>query len=846
MEKNKTKRIKILAACVAALIVIALGFVPEQTFKGKVVNAVDNVGYQGMSREAYVWDKNHPKDKTAWTGSMFSGMPTMIITGNTEKDLTRPVFKTIIQQDRTPASTLIISLLGAFLLMLSLGVDPILAVGGAVAITFCSYNLQIIQVGHNTKIRALAFAPWVLAALVFTFKKALDTSATGWRKWLPQTLLGAVLFGLALAFQIKANHVQITWYLALIVICFAIGQIVWLCVSKERLKSLWGRFLTASAILLFTGAAGIATNACELVPMWEYTSYTNRGGSELSDGNKDGLSIKYSTTWSYGWEELPNLIIPNFNGGATSGSLSEKSKVAGLVKKSNAANYRQQLKNQPTYWGPQPSTAGPMYVGVITVFLFILGLFLADGKNKWWMLAVAILSIILALGSNLMAFTRFFHDHVPFYNKFRAVSMSLVILQIVLPMLAFITLDKIMKGDVEKNRFKKVCSGVFAVIGGFCLIFTLFPGMAGDFKSSLDSSLSDLYVKALTHDRKALLQKDALLSLIFVSASFLALLWAYRKNAVNKDKIIASVAICALVLVNMLGVGNRYLNSSHFKNPRDYHNTFAPTPVEKKLTEDKNPSFRIADLTTLNTFNDSRMSYYNKSIGGYSAAKLQRYDDLIKHYLKNELKILSDVVISSSTFIDYLNNLKEVQIPILDMLNTKYFIFNYDRPPLTNPRAMGNAWFVNNSVVANSPDEELSLIGQYDLHTTAVLGPDFKDIEIPTTNNENDWISLVSYAPNELKYQYHASYKRAAVLSEIYYPIGWTAKLDDEKELDIFRVDWTLRGLILPRGTHTITMRMDPPSYKTGSNISMASSILLYLLLVLSVGGLLITSKKKR
>ena len=388
-----------------------------------MVGAPDYSNYVGVSHEADSWNKEHPDDKTAWTGAVFSGMPTMMITGNVQKDWTRPVFNFLTHKENRPASTLILSLIGAFLLMLSLGVSPLLSVGGAVAITFCSYNLQIIQVGHNTKMLALAFMPWVLAGLIFTYKKALDENASTLRKWLPATLLGAVLFGFAVAFQIKANHIQITWYLALVIFIYMIGLIVWLCLSRNRLKSLWGRFLIASASLLVAGGAGIATNACELIPMWEYTSQTMRGGSELSGDSRKGLSLEYSTQWSYGWKELPNLMIPNFNGGATKGALPKKSVTADLLKKAKVSNYKQSIKEQPLYWGPQPNTAGPMYIGAITVFLFILGLMICDGKDRWWMLAAAVLAIGLALGNNIAPLTKFFHDYIPFYNKFRAVSM---------------------------------------------------------------------------------------------------------------------------------------------------------------------------------------------------------------------------------------------------------------------------------------------------------------------------------------------------------------------------------------------------------------------------------------
>jgi len=835
-----SKSIATIASCVVGLIVLAFAFVPEQTFNKKVVKAPDYEGYIGMSNEALLWNEAHPEDKTAWTGSMFSGMPTMMITGNVQKDGLRPVFNLISEKKLRPASYLLVSLLGAFLLMLALGLSPLLSLGGAVAISFCSYNLQIIQVGHNTKMLAIAFVPWVLATVIFTYKKALDTKATEKRKWLPWTFLGAVLFGFALGFQLKANHIQITWYLALIIAIYTIGLIIWLCLSKERLKTLGGRFLVASGLLLSIGIAGIATNACELIPLWEYTPHTTRGGSELSEGTKGGLELDYSTYWSYGWEELPNLMIPDFNGGASYGPLPRKSKTAEILKKSNKANYNNAKNHQPLYWGPQPSTAGPMYIGAISIFLFILGLMVCEGKDKWWMLIAVVLAIGLALGGNLMSLTRFFHDYVPFYNKFRASTMALVVLQFLVPMLGFLALDKILKGEVDKKSFLKKGLIAFAITGGICLIFSIFPGLAGDFKAAGDSAISEEYASALTADRKTLFRNDAFWSFALIAISFGALVWLFRKNKKEKDKYIAGGVICLLILINLFSVGKRFLNSSHFESWKNFKESLAPRDVDRKLKEDKS-DYRIADLT-VNVFSDSKPSFYHKNIGGYHAAKLQRYNDLITRYLNNELSHVATVLKESKTFGEFREALWP--IPVLSMLNTKYFIYGDNVNPLQNPYAMGNVWFVDKGVYTSTPDDELSMIGKADVEKVAVLGPDFKNISIPENDNPEDKIALSHYSPNELVYNYISSSPRAAVFSEIYYPIGWTARLEDKTPLEIFRVDWTLRGIILPPGTHEITMRMDPPSYKTGANISLVSSILLYILLALAICGAFIAKKK--
>lgn len=833
------KQIASHAACVASLIIIAIAFVPRQVFRGEMVGAVDYEKYVGMSHEAVEWDAKHPQDRTAWTGAAFSGTPTIVITGTTQGDRLHPLFEFISQKGHRPLSSLLLSLLGAFVLMIVLGVKPLLAVGGAVAITFCSYNPQIIQAGHNTKMLAIAYAPWVLAAMIFTYKKALDEGTEGWKRWLPAVCLGAALFGFAIAFQIKANHVQITWYLALISAIYVAGLAIRMCLSKERLSKLWGRFLIASGLLLAAGAAGFATNACKLIPMWEYTSQATRGGSELSGKSKEGLSLDYTTAWSYGWEELPNLMIPNFNGGPSKGRLPKISETRKLIGMSDVKDKEKAAEEQPLYWGPQPSTAGPMYVGAISLFLFILGLLICEGKDKWWMLAAALLSIGLALGNNLMPLTRFFYGHVPFYSKFRAVSMSLVSLQFVIPMLGFLALEKILKGGVEKKSFLKKGLAAFAVTGGICLIFSLFPGLAGDFKASMDANLSDIHANALIQDRKTMLRGDAFVSFLLIAATFLLLFFSCGEKA-GKFRRVAAVAICALVIVNMFGTSKRYLNDNHFFKWKEFNDKFAEREVDKSLLSDTSPSFRVADLT-VDIFNDSWNSYFHKSIGGYNAAKLQRYQDLIERHITDELKNVRKTIKEHETIVGFNENLGP--IPALSMLNTKYFIVDADWPPVLNPQAMGNAWFVKGSATAATPDEEIDLIGKTDLGGTAVLGPDFKDVFIPPAAGENDWIELVSYAPNELRYRYSASKPRAAVFSEIYYPFGWRASLESGERLEIFRADWTLRGAVVPAGSHEITMRMDPRSYRVGARISTMASFALLALLLIAVCGFVVVRK---
>ena len=852
MKKEVFRKIGLYAGCLLFFVLVAYGFVP-QVLGGKIVDQSDISGYLGMRQEAVSWNRAHPDDPTAWTGSMFSGMPTTMITGNPAGDGTKPLFNLLLT-GRRPASYLLISLLGAFLLMLSLGVRPWLAAGGAVAVTFCSYNLQILQVGHNTKMLALAFAPWVLAAVIFTYKQAFRREDAPFRKhWLPGTVFGALLFAFALSLQIKADHVQITWYLALIILCYVIGLIVWLCLG--RLRTLGGRFFTASALLLVLGAAGIGTNANKLIPAWTYARQTMRGGSELSGGEKKGLSLDYATAWSYGWEELPNLMVPDFNGGSSVGELPMDSQTVRLLKQAGQPNLRQVAKALPLYWGPQPFTAGPMYMGAITIFLFLLGLLLCEGKDRWWMLAAAVLATGLALGNHLMPLTRFFYDHVPFYSKFRTVSMALVVLQVVLPMLGFLALERLLREEVPKETFLKRSVWAFALTGGVCLLLALFPGLAGSFSGSADAGQPEALVTALAADRRMLLRHDAWISFFLILAAYLLLLWSYfpkgqtghaRSFAETGRRTIAAGGICLLVLLNLFTVGKRYLNASHFTTPKAFESQFDLREADRRVLADPDPNYRVLDLT-VNVFNDSHPSYHHKNIGGYSPAKLQRYQDLIDHYLSQEIRSLYTGLQQVEDWSDVSSLLQHT--PILNLLNDKYLILGADLSPVRNPYAMGNAWFVDSTVVAATPDEEIALLGTTPLRTTAVLGPDFADVAAELAGLSaaqptfGDSLALTSYAPNELHYAYRTSAPRAAVFSEIWYPNGWTARLEDGTPVDLFRADWTLRGALLPAGDHELILRFDPPSYTVGSRISRASSWFLYLLLVLVAGGLILHVK---
>jgi len=773
------KKLLYFVLIVLGFLVLSYGFVPE-VLKGKIVNQSDISGWVGMSREMTQWNAAHPDDQTAWTGSMFSGMPTTTIQSSTKGDWTQKIYDFLLT-GRRPATYLFVSLLGAFLMMLVFGIHPLLAVGGAIAVTFCSYNLQIIQVGHNTKMQALAFLPWVIAAFAYAYRKALREKPS----W-PLTLLGAAAFGLTVSFQVKANHPQISYYLAIILVSFALALLIALIIKR---KTLIGRFFAVSALLLVLGGVGIATNASKLLPTLAYTPHSMRGGS--SDGKTSGLELDYATSWSYGWEELPNLMIPNFNGGSSSGAINPaRSETYKVLKKAGQPGARKVCENLPLYWGPQPFTAGPMYMGAITVFLFLLGLMLCRGWKKWWLAACTLLAVFLALGNHFMAFTKFFYDYVPLYNKFRTVSMALVVLQFTLPLLGFIALDRALKGKYAAAKVRRSALVAFALSGGFCLLCLLFPGIAGDFRAPFDDGMPDILTDALAADRKSLMRADALRSLLLICGACALVIWG------NRSRLVKAVAgsLCLLVLADLFLADKRYLNSDDFVKPKDFSAQFAQRPVDKIILEDTDPSYRVADLS-VNTFNDSHPSYWHKNIGGYSPAKLQRYQEYIDSHLASELG-LAKKILAAGGDLPYLEGLSK--------LNCRYLIVAGDRPPVRNPYAKGNAWF----------------------------------------RDRNAPIELVSYAPNALRYRYSSENGGEAVFSEVYYPDGWSLTLEDGMPVEIYLEDEILRGALLPAGTHELEMRFAPASYAKGEAVSRSSSILLILLALASVAGAVFYRKK--
>lgn len=833
---------------VAGFVVIAYAYAP-QVLQGKVVNQSDISSWKGMSHEIIEWNEAHPDDPALWTGSMFGGMPATQISVQYKGDATTPLYDLLFWGQRPP-SYLIISLLGGFLLFLAFGANPWLSAVGAIAVTFCSYNMQIIQVGHNTKMVAIAFMPWVLAALVYAYRR--------------KALLGAVFFALALSFQIKANHPQITYYLAFIVLGYAIAEFCGAVAAQRKMKRALktapeecgetgsepapsaqpflstpvGRWLMASVLVLVGGLLGIATNANKLLPTYEYAEYTMRGGSELTHDEHnqtgDGLKLDYATAWSYGIEETLNLLIPNLNGGSSSGELSRDSETFRALQ-SYGVNAESMRKGMPLYWGPQPFTAGPMYLGAVSLFLFVFGLCVIRGRYKWWIAGVSVLALLLAWGSHFMWFSEIFFKYAPLYNKFRTVSMILVILQVTVPLLGILGVNAALfaKDPLPEKNVRNGLLTALGVTGGLSLLFALFPGLAGDFSSATDAAVfggNEQLIRALQDDRRSLLRADAFRSLIFILLTAGVFFAAWKR----KLKALPAVAVIGvLLLVDLWGVDKRYLNKDHFVTERNFDAQFNPRPVDNAIHQDSDLSYRVLDLS-VNTFNDAIVSYHHKTVGGYSPAKLQRYQDLIDFHIAPEMsRMASDinaVIPTASTIADIEGGLK--YYPVLAMLNTKYIVIDGNSYPMTYSQALGNAWFVERSRTAPTADAEMAALGEIDPAREAVIfdaqAAEGTAAEYPGAAEGS--IVLKEYSPNRLSYDVTAAAKGLAVFSEIYYPAGWKAYIDGQ-EVPVLRADYTLRALLIDEGDHEVEFVYDPGSFTLGKNISLASSLVIILAL---------------
>jgi len=759
--------------------------------EGKVLQQNDKRTFLGTSKEIRDYRENTGQE-ALWTNSQFGGMPSYLISTKHPGNLVKKVDH-LLQFAKRPASQLFILLLGGYLALLLFGLSPWLSLLGALALGFSSYNIIILEAGHNTKAIAIAYMPPIIAGIYHAFHK---------KRW-----LGAAVAGLFLGVQLAANHLQITYYTLLIVLVMGVVELI----QAYKQKS-FSPFFKTIGILLLTVILAVGANFSKLWTTYEYGKYSIRGASELThdkDNKTSGLDKDYATDWSYGIDETLTLLIPNFKGGASYGSFDKDSETYEFIKQAQGTGYANQvLKQLPGYWGTQPFTSGPVYLGAILIFLFALGCFILRGPLKWWLIVATLLGITLSWGRNMMWLTDFFLEYVPGYNKFRTVSMTLVIAQFTIPVMGMLAFQKVLSGKIEKTIAIKYVKYSLYIVGGICLLFGLMPGMFYDFLSPQeDPSVSPIF-EYLIADRQQMLRADALRSLIFITLSALVLLAFLSKRLKPMQTI---YLILALVLVDLWAVDKRYLNEENFIPKRQAEQPFQMTRADQQILADPDPHFRVFNVAA-NTFNDASTSNFHNSIGGYHGAKMRRYQELITNQIAK-------------------NNMQ-----VLNMLNAKYFIVPTEKQgPVAqqNPGTLGNAWFVNKVETVPNADAEMAALDTLNPAATAVVDERFAEAFQKTkfTSDSTDFITLEKYSPNQLKYRYQVSAKRVAIFSEIYYPKGWTAEVDGE-EVPIFRANYVLRGMEVPAGNHTITFTFHPRSYFLGNKISLASSILLLLLVV--------------
>jgi len=809
------KSIPHVIAIAIFLILTCIYFSPS-IFEGKSIQQSDMQKADGMGKELLDYYKNEG-GISAWTGSMFSGMPAyhIQIYGNPPNYLSY-LEKPVKSIDYLGASMILTALICFYILMCVIGVKRWLAIAGAIAFAFASFNLIIIMVGHVTQMYVIAYMPLTVAGIILLFRKNL--------------LWGAVLSLLGISFAIMNGHIQITYYLMLFCLIFFIGLSINAFLKKEA--SLW---IKSFLILIVAVVISMLPSAGGLYADYEVGKQSLRGPSELTtvkDGVEQkastGLDIDYAFAWSYGRGELLTLLIPNAYGGATVETLGRDSQFYKTYK--SLGGQVGKTIQVPTYWGDQPSTSGPVYIGAIVCFLFVLGMFVIKSPLKWWIFGASLLFIIMALGRNFAAINDFLFYHLPMYSKFRTVSMALVIPGLTFPLIGFWGLKRIVEGKVDIRLLKKYLIWSLCIAGGICLFIWLIPGMFLSFESPLDTQqIPEQLIGALIDDRRTMASSDALRSLIFILlAGGLIFLFLQMKNK-KTGVTIMSVGLLILITIDMWTVGKRYLNDSSFAKQKSYE-SFLKTPADEFILQDKSPSYRVLNLTT-SPFQETNTSYFHKSIGGYHAAKLRRYQELVDHRVIDEM----NAIITSLRSVRSLDSLQlvfqETPIPTLDMLNTKYIIFDTGHPPLINTHANGNAWFVSEVKFVPDADQEIAALNQINPLKTAVIDERFAGMvskNISQSEDSASFIKLVRYRPNILNYESNSPVERVAVFSEIYYPHDWKVFVDG-KQTDHYRADWTLRAMNVPAGKHSIEFRFEPDMYNLLNRIGSIASLLVFL-----------------
>jgi len=812
----------VLPYLAAFLLFIALSFVYfTPVLEGKKLPQLDNSHAVAMSKELADYEKQ-TGEKAMWTNSMFGGMPAYQIKGDSSKNIFSKFNKaTRIGLPYETVAIVFLYMLGFYLLLLSMKVDHWLSVIGAIAFAFGSYNLIIIIAGHITKTYAIALMAPVIAGVLYAYNR---------NKW-----IGGLITAVALGMEIAYNHVQITYYLAFKVAFIAISKLIY-AYKEKALKA----FSQTSAILILAAILAILPNITNLWTTYEYGKYSIRGASELSspEGVKEhsGLDIDYAFGWSYGVHETLTLMIPNVVGGASEA----------LANSESAMRYvdprlKEYVGQSSQYWGGRIFTSGPVYAGALICFLFFIGAFYYKGKERWWLIAITALSIMLAWGKHFESFNFFMFYNFPLYNKFRTVEMALVLASMAIPVLSFMGLKTLIdKPELLKTDTKWFLIA-FGLTGGVSLLFALFPNIADiySFLSPMEqqqigaqiqqggeqAQMYQLLESNLIAARQSLLTADAWRTFIFILLGS-ASIWFYAQGKLAKRYLIWGIAI--LIFIDLWGVSKRYLNNDHFVSKSKARQEFAQSNADKAILKDKDDYFRVLPIYR-DPFKDGFTPFWHKSVGGFHGAKLRRYQDIADRYIMPNWQALIEVLQSAQRPGELEVALENM--PVLNMLNTKYIIYNPAAPPVFNPSYMDNAWFVKQVKEVANPDEEIAALGTTDLKTTAVVEKRFMEqIKGYSTDTIMGQIRLTSYAPDYLIFESDAPQEQLAIFSDIYYEKGWNAYIDGKKA-NLIRANYVLRGLLIPAGRHDIEFRFEPKSFSIGQTLAIISSITILLLI---------------
>jgi hypothetical protein len=812
MKNNRFKQY-ILPHVVAYLLffVTVVSFFNPIFFQNKKLFQGDIPHHEGIARQLVEYRKETGKE-ALWNNRVFSGMPAYLLDVRYHEPLTNWVKTLVAGFMPSHVGYILTAMLAAYVLLLSFGIRPSIAMAGGLAYGLSTFTLISIGVGHDGKVDAMAWMPFVAAGVHIAYNRH--------RWW------GAILTALGLTLEIAATHPQITYYLALMLIIYGISQFI-LAIRAKKFAS----FMHTSAALGLAVVLAISANFGRLWNIYEYGPYSIRGQSELpipTESASSGLDKDYAFRWSLGKLETITLLIPNFYGGSSHDSLGTASHTAKALQRQGISNrqIKELLQGMPTYWGAQPFTEGPMYLGVITCFLVCLGLWIVPKTYRYWLLGCIALAILLSWGKNWPFFNNWMYNHLPGYNKFRAVTTAIVMAQLGSVLLACLALEELLKqGVTPAIRRSLVYTAIF--LGGI-LVVSLDLLDFRDYRGSGDTSLPIWLAHALQADRKWMVQKDILRAGLFILAMGI-LLGGYYKNKLKASHL--GVGMVVLMLVDYYGIGKRYIKDVSYKSQAAI-DALDHTPAKALIQEDKSLGYRVFNLN--NPFNDGRTSYYLQSVGGYHGAKLRRYQDLIEKHLMGEYAHIMSYIKGEIASLS--------SLPVLSMLNTRYLISASEKQDvIENPSALGSAWFVQAIHPVSSPIEEIQALTLVDLAHVAVI--DTTKFAVPSSSGlDNGQLRLKVYQPNYLEYESEALSDGLAVFAEIYYPKGWQAYIDDQP-VEHIRVNYVLRALCIPAGIHVISFVFAPYSYKIGNQIMLISSLLLGVLIILGMGYSLRSSK---